>query len=344
LVTTQQLQTQYKSYIFNKINQTASVPGVWQCAVVANVYLSDIADFFKQIPLSKGLYMTIRAQLNNSTVTFATGAGANTYGSCSVSIPSGGVSPLQLSALNGSLGTGAQTYTLSLSVGAQVLNTTQQSTVGVQLGPYKSVQLNVPTYDFVPSFGETYMSQPQRTFDFEDITVNVISGLLGVGQSIQGGMICNSVCDAQSLLIVPFYESSANGGLIPYQSPYSGEGTCSSPFAYLSNLQFSCGGQPIHGLQINKTSDAYLQYLQGCRSLNGNTSRMLTSGLISQQDFETNYLYYYCDVSRSLDSYTNVPKQYTFSATNGCNKALQLVCFCSYKRNFTFDILTGKQP
>ncbi len=97
----------WKSYIFNKINQTAAVDGLLQYAIVATVYLKHVHSFFNMCPLLKGVFMKMTMNLNNTTTTF------NTYTVCdnvantvrpsalictSVQNPLGGVNPLMIAA------------------------------------------------------------------------------------------------------------------------------------------------------------------------------------------------------------------------------------------------------
>jgi hypothetical protein len=72
LLATDALKQLYKSYIFNKVNETAGTtvnPGVLQIAVVATVYLKHIHSFFNMIPLLKGVFIKMTMNLNNSSST-----------------------------------------------------------------------------------------------------------------------------------------------------------------------------------------------------------------------------------------------------------------------------------
>jgi hypothetical protein len=58
----------WKSYIQNKISYVAGVSaGVWQCAIVATIYLKHVHSFFNMCPLLKGVFMKMTINLNNST-------------------------------------------------------------------------------------------------------------------------------------------------------------------------------------------------------------------------------------------------------------------------------------
>ena len=66
------LNALWKGYIFNRVNQTAGVTGLWQCAIMATVYLKHVHSFFNMCPLLKGVFMKMTMNLNNSTTSFTT--------------------------------------------------------------------------------------------------------------------------------------------------------------------------------------------------------------------------------------------------------------------------------
>ena len=77
LLTSASLTTLWKSYIYNKVNGTGTaVPGVFQVAISAVVYLKHVSSFFERIPLLKGVFMKLTANLNQSSVNFTVGSAA----------------------------------------------------------------------------------------------------------------------------------------------------------------------------------------------------------------------------------------------------------------------------
>lgn len=107
-------QAVWKSYIYNKVNQTgntAGTQGMFQIAIMATVYLKHIHSFFNMCPLLKGVFMKMTMNLNNTTTAISCGStvaaaaggvgGATllypTFMTCSsVSNPLGGVNPLMI--------------------------------------------------------------------------------------------------------------------------------------------------------------------------------------------------------------------------------------------------------
>ena len=117
----------WKSYVYNKVNQLvpnavnyvvggvtwpivapgAARNGIWQCAIVATVYLKHVHSFFNMCPLLKGVFMKMTMNLNNTSTAFQTlGVGATnnaivylkptSLATSSVSNPLGGVNPLMI--------------------------------------------------------------------------------------------------------------------------------------------------------------------------------------------------------------------------------------------------------
>jgi hypothetical protein len=67
----------------------------------------------------------------------------------------------------------------------------------------------------------------------------------------------------------------------------------------------------------------------------------LTSSLISQQDFETSYGYYVVNCGRQLPVEEMIPKSVHIEGRNMSAKAIDLICFISYKQTVKIDVLTG---
>lgn len=350
LISTANLTNSYKSYIFNKISGVATTnPGVWQAHIMAIIKLKHIHNFFEKIPLAKGLFFRMTLTLNQPSVTFSSSAAGGNLTLSSVSVPSGGVSLLMIaSAVTGSGGvaafpvnTGATTYTLSLCVGAQVLNSIQASTAGVASGPLaRGVQLYVPAYSFSPMFESAYLSSPVKNIVYEDIYQYLVPAITA-GQNINQ-LITNGISSLSSVLVIPFYTATANGAISPILSPYDPAGCGpSSPFCLLGNFNVVVSGQNTIYNSQKYSFEAFNNQLHGCNSTNGGQTDGLTSGLLSQFDFETEYCYYYVNVGRMLDIEQAVPKSVSIIGTNYSQKAVDLYVFCSYKVQVGIDLLTG---
>ena len=65
LTTQTNIQNMYKSHIFKKVNGTASVYGVFQCQIMATIFLRHLHSFFDKLPLCKGIFLKMTLMLNN---------------------------------------------------------------------------------------------------------------------------------------------------------------------------------------------------------------------------------------------------------------------------------------
>lgn len=350
LLSTANLNNSYKSYIFTKINSTAALPGVWQASVMATIKLKHLHNFFEKLPLVKGVFLRITLTLNQPSVTFTSASAGGVLTLGSVSVPSGGISPLMLASAVASSGgaaafpaNGAGSYILSLAVGATCLNSTQLGQTGVAQSPLsRSVQLYVPAYSFSPMFETAYLSSPVKNIVYTDIYQYLVQNIAS-GANINQ-LITNGISSLVSVLTIPFYTATANGNIDPILSPYdpAGSGT-TSPLCLIGNYNVVVSGQnAIYNTQM-RSFEAFNHNLYGCNSTNGGQTDGLCSGLISQFDFETSYCYYYVNVSRALEIEQSVPKSVSIVGTNYSAKAINLYVFCEYKVQIGINLLTGER-
>jgi hypothetical protein len=180
----------WKSYIFNKVNQTAEgQSGVFQVAITAQIFLKHLHSFFERVPLLKGVFMKMTLNLNQSSVNFDSAAAGGNLTLTSVNSPLGGVSPIMISsavANSGSVATFPQSsYIASIAVGSRCLNTTQASLAGVLQSPLgSSIILNVPAYTFNPVFETSYLSSPVKKIVYTDIYQYQVVNQIAAGQTL----------------------------------------------------------------------------------------------------------------------------------------------------------------
>jgi len=232
----------WKSYIYNKINQTAAnaVPGFFQIAVVATIYLKHIHSFFNMCPLLKGVFMKMTMNLNNTTTSFITASTSSTTTVTAtgllctgVSNPLGGVNPLMIASASGPVasqvitnittvnggyslcpgvpaatGVTSISYRLNISVGATCLDPTIKSTTGYSEGPMsKSVYLYIPAYTFNPVFEQAYLSSPVKQIKYTDVYQYQVLNV--APDNLFNNLLTNGIANVKSVLILPFY--STNG-------------------------------------------------------------------------------------------------------------------------------------
>lgn len=343
LVSKSNLNLLYKSYIFTKVNQTGSNAGVFQVAITSVVYLKHLHSFFERVPLLKGVFMRMTLNLNQSSVNFTTASDVITISS--ITSPLGGVSPLMIASAatgNGAVCFTDATYILSLAVGKNVLNTSQSGLSGVGSSPLSpSVQLNVPAYTFNPVFEMSYLSSPIKKIVYTDIYQYQIVNSISTGTTFNN-LITNGIANIKSVLVLPFYQSADNGAISPIFSPFDpAGGGPTSPLCLITNFNVQISGQnAIYNTQ-KFAYEAYLNQLYGQNSVNSGMTDGLTSSLVSQQDFELEYNYYYVNVGRMLPVEEAVPKSVSILGTNTSQKGIDLFIFVTYGVEISLDILSG---
>jgi len=348
LVSANNLNLLWKSYIFTKTNATGGPPtttqGVFQVAITAQVYLKHIASFFERVPLLKGVFMKLTLNLSQTSVNFSVSA-ADVYTAAVVQSPLGGVSPLMLAsatASNGAASLAEGSYIASIAVGRTCLNTTQTSGGLVGVSPLGgSILLNVPAYTFNPVFETSYLSSPVKKVCYTDIYQYQIVNQIAAGATYNN-LITNGIANIKSVLVLPFYQASANGNLSPLASPFdtAGGGT-TSPLCLQTQFNIQVSGQNAIYNTERYSYEQFLNQLYGQNAVNGGMTDGLTSSLINQKQFEMSYNYYYVNVGRMLPVEEAVPKSVNILGTNTSSKAIDLFVFIEYGVEVSIDILTG---
>jgi len=336
----------YKSHIFTKQDAAAAARGVVQWAINGIVKLKHLHHMFEKMPLLKGTFLKITMQLNNSVVNFTSAAFAGNLTVQNVQVGSGGVSPIQIApntAGSGSVAAlGNLAYTVSLAVGASVLST-QSSIAGVASSPMsRNITLNVPSYVFSPPYEQAYISSPIKKIQYEDLYQYQVLNVASAG--LFNNLITNGLANITKVLVLPFFTTAANGAISPLTSPFDAAGTgVTSPLCLLSQFQVVVSGANALYNTQRYSYQQFVEQLSGANAINGDETDGLTSGLISQLDFETAYNYYYVNVSRCLDVEKAVPKSVSIQGQNMSGKAIDLIVFLAYEQTISVDVLSGSR-
>lgn len=248
LLTSASCVTAWKSHIFTKVNGAAGARGVVQWAINGIVRLKHLHHFFEKMPLIKGAYMKLTLQLNNCSVNFSSAGAGGNLDIVSVSSNSGGVVPIQIASAAASNGGVAAfgyvgNYTVSLSVGATPLLSSQVAVAGVTNSPLgRNVTLNVPSFIFAPAFEAAYLANQVKTIEYEDLyQYQVLSVSAGANFN---NLITNGISNISKILVLPFFTTAANGNVNPLYSPFDAAGTgVTSPLCLLTNFQVVVSGQ-----------------------------------------------------------------------------------------------------
>ena len=344
LISQSSLSQVYKSSII----RTAA--GIWQANIVGTVLLRHLHMFFDKIPLCKGVFMKITLNLNNTVVVFNSTTGrimSQTQGSSQ--FPLGGVNPILVSSSDAGSGMAASAaavatdYNVSLSVGGVCLDQASR-TAGSIAGPLLNLTLTVPSYTFNPIYEQAYLSNPVRKIDYEDIYQYQVLNV--AGGATFNNLITNGIAGIRSVLVIPFHTANAttNNSISPLQSAFdtAGGGT-TSPLVLLNNFNCVISGQNSLYNSQRYTYENFLNQLNGQNGVNGSQMDGMSSGLISQFDFENSYNYYFVNVERCLPMEKGVSKSVNIIGQNMSVFPVDLYVFVSYSISVSINLYTGSR-
>ena len=273
--------------------------------------------------------------------------------------PLGGVQPIMIASASGGGGFangiasgGARCYLtttnaiVSVSVGNRCLNTTQTSTTGVVASPLGgSIILNVPAYTFNPVFESSYLSSPVKKIVYTDVYQYQIVNTINPNQNFNN-LISNGIANIKSVLCMPFFSvptaASGNMTIAPIQSPFDpAGGGATSPLSLFTQFNIQISGQNAIYNTERYSYEQFLNQLYGQNSVNGGLTDGMTSGLIDQKAFESEYCYYYVNCGRMLPVEEAVPKSVSVLGQSVNLQPMDLFIFVEYGVEISLDILTG---
>lgn len=239
------------------------------------------------------------------------------------------------------------TFTTDISVGNKALSSSVAGAANVATSNYTNVILYVPAYTFNPTFESAYLSSPIKKIKYTDVYQYQVREIPANGTF--NNLLTNGIANIKSVLIIPFYEQETGGSTtgsllsVPvWQSPFDPAGTGpTSPMIALTNFNVVVSGQnAIYNTQ-KYGFEEFIHQLQGVNAVNGNMTDGLTSSLINFTGFETEYCYYYVDVSRMLPVEESVPKSVQIIGQSLSPRRTTLMCFIEYGCEVDVDVLTG---
>ena len=199
--------------------------------------------------------------------------------------------------------------------------------------------------DFSPAAEQMYLSKnPTKVIKYDDFltfqTLNV-----GVGANFSQ-ILTNSISRVRKLVGIPMISGSFNqagtaGFINPMASPFT---SCPGTTARnaITNFNVLLSGSNLYQANYNYGWEQFIQELRKTNSINGGSSMGLTSGLISQTDFEHGYRFLVSDLSRTPgESSDNVAKSLQVVGTNSGLLPIDVIWLVFYEREIQIDIQTG---
>lgn len=342
--------------------------------VLAKIRLKDLHSFFEQLPLVKGAFLSMRLNTNTASHNIQLVKGADVTGTtaanitynCSSSSIYGGTAPYMLASGDVSQGLDPLTQVAKIAVNTGVgfpANQTSNFTFKTSVGSDPALadgshpawgaqcRLFVPMYTMSPIKEEQYLTLNRtKRVVYQDIysyQTDVTSG------QPFNQLLTNGIPNPTTVVCIPILASSSNNigtgtgnskNAVPaHQSPFSPQPGTTSPFALIKDFNIQVAGVNMFTQNEQYDFEQFINELSSQNAINGNLVNGLTSGLISEYDFQNGYRYYVCDVSRRLPSEDSVPKSISIQGKNSTNLNLSIFTFIVFERSITIDTATGQK-
>lgn len=344
-------------YVGQNYFTTSGNSKIWY--VTAIIRLRDMHDFFQQLVPTRGLFLKFQINLNQAShnLQVVTASGFQDVSLTSQTLTSNGTTPLmigsgatgqgfgQIAQACATIGDGTYSFTAAVNVG-------QNKSLGFANPSLTGVRLYAPLYTMNPIAEEEYLSlNAVKDIVYKDIQFYSFPITVSSGSATINQLISNGVIGLKSLLVVPIIGASSNptgatgSNLIsPVQSLFASEPGTTSPYIQFYNTNVQVSG--INAFSSNQLYDfdSFINELRAAHSLNGGIPDVLNSGLISFDDFERNYRYFYADLGRRISGESRVPKSINFQTTLLTGSTItnvDLFCFVEYERTIKIDVLSG---
>jgi hypothetical protein len=303
------------------------------------------------------------------------------YNTVSVSSPNN-VFPAQISVIGQglplaahALGAGSVPVNANIRISVDIarVNSSIVGASGVASHPLNQCRLYACMYEFVPSVETRYLSSvATKKILYNDILsfqslntpaggqvnqilsvgVSRVRGLLGV--PFLSGSINGSMLPSDSIFRgFPAYAGTVSGQAVAYpagqqspfsvlSSPFSASPGSTSPCMRLSNFNVLLSGVNIYQENISYSFLEFQNEVRMSNALNGGLDLSLSSGGISQTDWNINCGYVYVDLSRRLSSADdNVARSLQVVYTNNSRVVMDCYWFIIFEREIQINTATG---
>jgi hypothetical protein len=337
-------------------------------AIDAVIRLKDVADFFQKVPLLKGSTMRIYLNTNQcyfqvaqtgASYTALTGALSTqpilSLTTAPVILGGGGTCPVMYTSAG--LGQGASVLTplaagapatATVKVALSIARTQFNQMTNTFSCPITSVRLYAPAYTLSPLAEQRLLTlTPTKRVIYNDIFQFSFPN-----QSVNSPfniLVTNGIPNIRSVLVLAMLPNASNGTAAAggvktssILSPFSSTPSTPDPLI-IQNFQIQVSGKNLFINQLQYDYEDFVEQLVSSNQLNGSLTTSLASGLVSKQDFQNLYRYYYGNCSRSIPSEEGVAKAIQIQGTilSPLATAVDLMVFVEFERLLEIDLRSG---
>jgi hypothetical protein len=340
-------------------NRETTSTNTYYWVYFCTIPLRDIAQYFKNVPLTRSSDMQLIVTYNSTNVEFvsrmlktqdaAPGPPilVNTYTTTivnqKISQISGNTCPYTIT-----INTPIQPLTANFppAVGNNVdITLTFQSNIGKTSHgqptnmAFNNTRLYVPSYKLSPERSLTLSQIPQNIVEYNDIfTFSIIDKQ---PSEIIREVLSTGIVNPQYVMVIPFYAKNTNRNP-EWQNCFD---TCPATSSNIPLLEFQIelGSENIFKADISYNFSMYDQ-ISSIFALNKNIDNQRSSGVLTKYLWENSHRCYIADLSRRNRSDDLVTKSVTLSCKNGGvgdAGRVSLLVFIAYKRSVKLNGATG---
>jgi len=244
--------------------------------------------------------------------------------------------------------TDASTNTAIIPCGSSCLACVNDDvyTVSMKIGNNNALQhvraqciLYVPSYRLSPKYEAEYFSKDRRIrkVHYTELEYN---SFYCEGNKSFNFEISSTCVRPKRLIMIPILTAAENFGINPISSPFTTEPATTSPYV-LTAFNCSIANNNIYPNDINFSYDNFLQALNGSTGVNANLVNGLVSSRINLTDYQNNYHYIVCDLSRRLPEFDMVSVSIRVRGQVQSPKRLEFHCFIEKEKVIEVDTMTG---
>jgi hypothetical protein len=228
---------------------------------------------------------------------------------------------------------------LSIAIARNTINKTGSTFTHPTL---TSCRFYAAMYDLTPAAEQMYLSKlPTKVIKYDDFLSFQTLNIPPNGNFNQ--ILTNSIARGRKLIGVPVLTENfagAAGTISPLASPFS-TSPCTTARNAITNFNVLISGSNLYQSNLNYTFEQFQNELRK-EGINGGGSLGMSSGLISQNDFENGYRFIVADLSRTVNqSSDDISKSIQVIETNTGDKPISIYWFLVFSREVEMDVQTG---
>ena len=353
IVSTSDMASKYQDFV--QVATDSTFTTTVNFSIMCSFRLADLHPLFSALPLSKNLSMYLSLTLNvNSlqTLTLTNDISGNLTVSAPTTSSLTNTTPYQLSQISNTSDTGFRvvaTHSATATVKSQISVCQVPTSViaGSVAHPLTQCLFQACFVKMTAEADIEYSKHPSKEISWEDCYCQyggALSNIASGGQVNQ--LLSGQFSKLRKLVILPFLTSASNGscGLSPLNSTFASEpGTLSAYVgtSAVSLLNCRIGVNNVYSKDQEYCWEQYLQSAQGQSAINGGVSSGLSSGLITQMDWETSYCYRILDLSRHESANDIQPQSIAVKFKNQSAKTMDYIVMLYFEKIVGIDTQRG---